>query len=61
MTERYPAYLDDFANLKSMAPEEDWPQLEVLTEHEVAAVKFARKELAGDPHSIQPLLNYLHQ
>lgn len=58
---RYPGYLNDFANLKAMAPEDDWPQLDVLTQHEVAAIEFAQKEHANDPESIQPLLTYLQQ
>ena len=56
---RYPEYLDDFNGLESMAPSEDLYALKVLTEHEVAAIDFARKELAGDPDSMAPLLQYL--
>ncbi len=56
---RYPAYLDDFNGLESMAPNEDLQALKTLTEHEVAAIDFARKELAGDPESLSPLLQYL--
>jgi dimethylamine/trimethylamine dehydrogenase len=56
---RYPAYLDDFNGLESMAPDEDLYALKTLTEHEVAAIDFAKKELAGDPDSLSPLLQYL--
>jgi hypothetical protein len=33
--------------------------LKTLTEHEVAAIDFAKKELTGDPDSLSPLLRYL--
>ena len=56
---RYPAYLDDFHGLESMAPDEDLYALKTLTEHEVAAIDFAKKELTGDPDSLSPLLRYL--
>ncbi len=42
-----------------MAPSEDLYALKALTEHEVAAIDFARKELAGDSDSMAPLLQYL--
>jgi hypothetical protein len=56
---RYPGYLDEFNGLESMAPTEDLYALKELTEHEVAAIDFAKKELAGDPDSMAPLLQYL--
>jgi dimethylamine/trimethylamine dehydrogenase len=56
---RYPAYLDDFNGLESMAPNEDLYALKKLTEHEVAAIDFAKKELAGDPDSLSPLRQYM--
>ncbi len=59
MLKRYPGYLDDFAALKAMAPEEDWGPLDILTEHEVAAIEFAEREMAGDPDSMAPLQEYL--
>ena len=59
MVQRYPGYLDDFAALKAMAPEEDWPALDILTDHEVAAIEFAEREQAGDPDSVLPLHEYL--
>ena len=40
---RYPGYLDDFNGLEAMAPSEDLYALKVLTEHEVAAIDFAKK------------------
>ncbi len=57
--ERYPEYLDEFRALEAMAPVEDLPALNQLTEHEVAVIDFAEKELAGDPDSLAPLMRYL--
>lgn len=59
MVQRYPRYLDDFAYLENLAPEEDQPPLRFLTRHEVAAIAFAEQELAGDADSASPLNRYL--
>ena len=59
MVERYPQYLLDFAALEEIAPEEDRPFIRVLNEHEVAAIDFAREELAGNPDSTAPLVRYI--
>jgi dimethylamine/trimethylamine dehydrogenase len=59
MAARYPAYVDDFEALEHLAPEEDLPALKVLTDHEVAAIDFANKEIAGDPDSLAPIREYL--
>ncbi len=59
IVERYPGYLDEFKTLEAMAPAEDLPALNLLTEHEVAVIDFAKKELAGDPDSLAPLMRYL--
>ena len=59
MAERYPRYLLDFAALERMAPEEDRPAIRILNDHEVAAIEFARRELADDPDSAVPLLRYI--
>ncbi|MCP4301396.1 MAG: hypothetical protein GY783_12480, partial [Gammaproteobacteria bacterium] len=59
IVDRYPGYLDDFKALEGMAPPEDLPALERLTEHEVVVIEFAQKELAGEPDSTAPLLSYL--
>ena len=61
IVKRYPDYLEDFTVLKIMAPEEDLCALNILTDHEVAAIEFAKRELAGDPDSLAPLYDYLHQ
>jgi dimethylamine/trimethylamine dehydrogenase len=59
IVERYPAYLDEFNALEQMAPAEDLEALKILTTHEVAVIDFAEKELAGDPDSLAPLIQYL--
>ena len=56
---RYPGYLDDFKGLENMAPAEDLPALNILTDHEVAVIEFAKMELAGNPDSLLPLNRYL--
>ena len=59
IVERYPLYLDDFYALEAMAPAEDLPFLQALSEHEIAVIEFAEHELAGKPDSVQPLKLYL--
>ena len=59
IVERYPAYLDEFKSLEQMAPNEDLEALNILTNHEVAVIDFAERELAGDPNSLAPLIQYL--
>ena len=59
MVTRYPSYLEEFMALEKIAPEEDLYALNYLTEHEVATIEFAKRELTGDPESLVPLCNYL--
>ena len=59
MAARYPAYIDEFEALERLAPEDDLPALKLLTHHEVVAIDFANKEIAGDPDSLAPLREYL--
>ena len=61
IVKRYPDYLEDFTALKRMAPEGDLYALNILMDHEVAAIVFAKRELTGDPDSLAPLYDYLHQ
>ena len=60
MVSRYPGYLEEFTALERMAPEADLYALKSLTKHEVAAIEFAKRELAGDPDSMAPLCDYLN-
>ena len=57
--DRYPSYLEEFAALERMAPEEDLYALKILTDHEVAVIDFAKKEIANGPNSSAPLHQYL--
>jgi dimethylamine/trimethylamine dehydrogenase len=59
IVKRYPGYLNEFHALEQMAPAADLPALSILTDHEIAVIDFAKKEIAGDPASIEPLLQYL--
>jgi len=61
IAERYPLYLDEFHALEAMAPAEDLPLLQRLTEHEIVVIEFAERELSGRPDSMQPLEQYLAQ
>jgi hypothetical protein len=61
MVARYPGYVDDFEALERLAPEADLPALKLLTQHEVAAIEFAGREVAGDADSAAPLHRYLEQ
>lgn len=55
----FPAYMDDFNRLETMAPPEDLPRLKVLTNHEIAAIEFLEREAKGDPDSTAPMVHYL--
>ncbi len=59
MAGRYPAYLDEFEALERLEPENDKPALKLLTHHEVVAIDFANKEIAGDPDSLASIREYL--
>jgi len=59
IVKRYPGYLDEFHALEQVAPVADLPALGILTDHEVAVIAFAKMEVAGDPNSTAPLLQYL--
>ena len=59
IVDRYPGYLEEFSALEAMAPEEDLKYLRELTQHEVLAIEFAQRELAGDHKSTESLRAYL--
>ncbi len=61
MVARYPGYVDDFEGLERLAPDEDLPALKLLTRHELAAIEFAGREVAGEADSAAPLHRYLEQ
>lgn len=59
MRDGYDAYLNEFEDTFAQAPEADKPAMQILIDHEVAIIDFARAELAGDPDSLRPLQDYL--
>lgn len=59
MHETFPCYMVDFARLEAFAPHQDLPELKVLTAHEIAAIDFVDREIAGQPDSTEPLTHYL--
>ena len=46
-------------NKQNRSPEDDMPALKRLTQHEVVAIDFANKEVAGDPDSLASIREYL--
>ncbi len=59
ITETFPKYLDEFAALARVAPQDDVELLEPFFSHEEAGIEFAERELAGDPNSTEVLNEYL--
>lgn len=59
MAENYPAFTAEFEQIAALAPPEDRPLCAIFVDHEVAAVDFARLEVAGDPDSHAPLEAFL--
>lgn len=55
----YPAYLDEFAGLKAIAPQEAFDVMGLLYAHELAMIDFAKLELAGNPDPNAPLDDFL--
>jgi len=62
MRRTFPGYVADFEALEAMAPPEDLPALQFLTEHEHAAIAFLEREW-HQPQALtgaQPLTTYLN-
>ena len=59
MVREYPAYLEEFAGLKAIAPPEAFAVMDLLYDHEVAMIDFARSELAGSRDSEAVLDGFL--
>lgn len=59
MARDFPAYVAEFDEIIALAPAAERASLSVLRDHEVAAVDFARLELAGDAESLSPLKGFL--
>ncbi len=45
--------------LERLAPEDDMPAPKLLTHHQVVAIDFADKEIAGDPDSLASIREIL--
>lgn len=59
ITVKFPEYIDEFAALARVAPDEDQEMLKPFTDHEIVGIQFAERELAGDKDSIAVLTKYL--
>ncbi len=59
MRDTYDAYVTEFEDALAQAPEADKPAIQILIDHEVAIIDFARAELEGDTDSLKPLQDYL--
>lgn len=61
ITTNFPGFMDEFAALARIAPDEDQELLIPFTTHEVAGIEFAEKELAGDPDSADVLTRFIQE
>lgn len=59
MAEEYHVYMDEFDQLLRLAPEADQAAASIASDHEQALIDFARREVAGDPQSLEPLQRFL--
>lgn len=59
MAKTFPDYMPSFERLEAMAPSEDRAILKRMTAHEVAAIAFLTKEIAGDADATLPLIAFL--
>ena len=59
MAKTFPDYMPSFERLEAMAPPEDRAILKRMTAHEVAAIAFLTKEIAGDAGATLPLIAFL--
>ncbi|HUS53147.1 MAG TPA: hypothetical protein VMY41_03975 [Thermohalobaculum sp.] len=59
MASGFPVFVAEFEQLEQLAPASDRSLISVLTRHEVAAIKFAQLEDAGNTESLRPLEEFL--
>lgn len=59
MAHDYQRFIPMFEDLEAMAPVDDRPRLALLTEHEHATIRFAEREVAGDPDAASELRRYI--
>ena len=57
----FPGYMDEFAALENIAPNEDRDLLQPFTRHEVVGIEFAERELRDDPESVDVLKRYIRE
>lgn len=55
----FPAFVEEFEQVERLAPASDRELIRVLTDHEVAGIEFARREVTADPRSLDPLKDFL--
>ena len=55
----YPAFLEEFDQIARIAPPSDTAEAQILLDHEVAFIEFARAARKGDPESNRILENFL--
>jgi hypothetical protein len=61
MVREYPAYVAEFEELVGMAPDADRSTLQLLVDHQMAMIEFARRELAGEPDATAPLISMIER
>lgn len=61
MAEEYLVYMEEFDQLARLAPESDQAPITIAVQHERALIDFARREVAGDPRSLEPIVQFLAQ
>lgn len=59
MAEDYPAFMKEFDQLQELAPMSDHAPIAIALQHERALIDFARREVAGDSRSLEPILLFL--
>jgi hypothetical protein len=59
MADEYPVYKKEFDQLERLAPAEDRAPVAIAAEHERVLIEFGRREVSGDPRSIEKLKQFL--
>lgn len=59
MADEYPAYMDELEQLARLAPDEDQAAIAIAAEHELALIELGRREVAGDPRSLEPIERFV--
>jgi dimethylamine/trimethylamine dehydrogenase len=59
MAEDYPVFMEEFGQLSQLAPETERERTLMASEHELALIAFAQREVSGDPGSLTTLEQFL--